>query len=169
MATALIGQINQIGGVMIVSQTQSNLEAVDRLLDGIRQSGVQKMPTTPATQAKQIRVRNTMLENMAQTCFDPDIMGIAAVGGAVQPVAVHTVEIIRALARPGEYDVRIIFIDGHAADSQRRKIVGFLYIETGNLPAAREQLKKIIEENDNAPKNPGKNAEPAPSLVSPGK
>jgi hypothetical protein len=121
---------------------------VEILLDKIRYAGFRKLPPSPAAQAREVKVRNRMLENMAETCFDPDIMGVAAVGGLRTEAPMESKDMIR------EFEEVLSRTKRQGIRNAIHLTLKDLYIETGNLPKAREHLKKIIEENDIPPREP---------------
>ncbi|MBN1941763.1 MAG: hypothetical protein JW849_00555 [Phycisphaerae bacterium] len=147
------GQMMELGGVLIVTQIQANHEAIERLLDNIRKSGFQKLPPTPASQAREVKVRNIMLGDMAETCFDPEIMGIAAVGGLRTETPMEPKDQIQ------QFEDILSQTTSLGIRNAIRLTLKDLYLETGNIPKAREHLKKIIEENDKAPRRPRKRVE----------
>jgi hypothetical protein len=144
------GQIDILGDVVIITQTQTNQDAVAELLHKIREAGFRKLSPSPAAQAKQVKVRGQMLENMAETCFDPEIMGVAAVGGLRTETPIEPQDMIR------EYEEILSRITRQGIRNAIHLTLKDLYIETGNIPKAREHLKMIIEENDKAPPSPPK-------------
>ncbi|MBN1556155.1 MAG: tetratricopeptide repeat protein [Phycisphaerae bacterium] len=140
-------QLNYLGGVLVVTQIQPNQTAVEQLLEKIRKAGYQKTPVTPDTQAREMKVRNVMLGNMADTCFNSGVMGIAAVGGLRTETPMEPKDQIQ------QFEDLLSQTKSLGIRNAIRLTLKDLYIETGNLPKAREHLKKIIEENDEAPES----------------
>lgn len=141
--TGSIGSIHYLGGLLTVTQTYHNQCAVKRLLSDLRKTGVRIHPS-PTAQAQQAEPRMKLVSNMKTLCFDPQAMGIIAIGGLRTEVPQKREELIGSLTT---------LLEGTKSLGLRNAIrltLKDIYVEMGDTTNALTQLRAIIQENDAA-------------------
>jgi len=148
----LLGSLRCLGATtVVVAQTYDNHRAVEALLAKLRGTTIRVQPSA-AAQARQAEPRLKLVGNMKDLCYDPQAMGIVAIGGLHTEAGLEPAELIDLLngMLDGSGGPGVPVVKSLGMRNAIRLTLKDLYVEMGDTAKALEQLERIIEQNDHA-------------------
>ena len=139
--------INDTNGLLVIRNTPPNHEEIRKLLGKLRAipAAGEKRPISRRTRAKETRMQIKLVGDMKETCFDPNAMGLIALGAISQEIPRPPQEVIEELEA---------LLDKTETLGLRNAIyltLKDLYKQTNQPEKTLELMRSMFVENDKTP------------------
>ena len=139
--------INDTNGLLVIRNMPPNHEEIRKLLAKLRAvpaSGA-KRPISRRTRAKETRMQLKLVGDMKKTCFDPNAMGLIALGAISQEIPRPSQEVIEELENLLDKIMTL------GLRNAIRLTLKDLYKQTNQPEKTLDLMRSMLAENDKSP------------------